>query len=105
MSGLRAEATEVAVRNPQYTMKVQMVCIAQRVVPISVSGKTSAGYFRQGTDGHWHIALPVHARFVRRSLRALLRSEAATVAARLLVSRYRCGRAALDAEERSGPLP
>ena len=63
LSGFGQEATKAAVRNPQSTMAVQMVGIAQRVIPIGEFGKTSACQFRQGADGLWHVALPVHGRF------------------------------------------
>jgi hypothetical protein len=65
MSDFGDEATQAVVRNPQYTMAVYMVGIAQRVIPIADFGKTLAGQFRQGTDGLWHITLPVRGRFAR----------------------------------------
>jgi hypothetical protein len=57
LSGFGEEATKAAVRNPQSTMAVQMVGIAQRVIPIAEFGKTSAGQVRQGTGGLLQVAL------------------------------------------------
>jgi len=68
LSGFGEEATKAAVRNPQSTMAVQMVGIAQRVIPIAEFGKTSAGEVRQGGDGLGHVTLPVHGRFAGLSL-------------------------------------
>ena len=68
LSGFGEEATKAAVRNPQSTMAVQMVGIAKRVILIAEFGKTSAGQLRQGTEGLWHVALPVHGGFAGPSL-------------------------------------
>ena len=68
LKGFGEEATKVAVRNPQSTMAVQMVGIAKRVILIAEFGKTSAGQLRQGTEGLWHVALPVHGGFAGPSL-------------------------------------
>ena len=67
-SGFGQEAANAAVRNPQSTMAVQMVGIAKRVILIAEFGKTSAGQLRQGTEGLWHVALPVHGGFAGPSL-------------------------------------
>jgi hypothetical protein len=49
-AGFGEEATKADVRNPQSTIAVQMVGIAERVIPMADFGKTSAGQFDQGTD-------------------------------------------------------
>jgi hypothetical protein len=52
------EATKAAVRNPQSTMAVQMVGIAQHDILIAEFGESSAGKVRQGSDGLLHITPP-----------------------------------------------
>lgn len=71
LSGFGEDATKAAVRNPQSAMAVQMVGIAQRIIPIAEIGETSAGQSRQGTDGLWHVTSPVHARFAALPLTGL----------------------------------